>query len=1067
MKKKIFILILVGIFVPVFPSHALDTDLYVASAVDIPPNVLIILDNSASMNNVISGAQYDPNFTYPHVISEYPNMVYYQTKQGWNSWRDLSQVVCDAARSALSTDGNYRGKVNLGTSNCGGNNEEFATGNYLNYLYATGGPGNIPRFGLAKGIIHSYINTTDNVRFGVMIFNYKDGGKILYPISNTWETQHKTGIYQALAGLHADTYTPLAETLFEAGLYFKGENSLFNLNAEGKPIKYTSPVQYWCQKNYIILITDGEPTKDILDFAPDNGIRTTILNTIGEKRGDLEGDRDGDGLDYGPNARQYDMEGSDYLDDVAMYLNQDIDLSPQVDYKTHPQNVTIYTVGFTWNSPLLQDTAKNGGGKYFYAHNAQSFVIALQSIIAEILEKSVSYVAPVVPISQLEKTSSGNRMYLAMFKPTFKSFWKGNIKKYGLATKNDKGQIIDGNGNVVTDPNVKVGDILDADGKPVIEENKIYKDGQLVRVEYRIKDDARSYWSETADGGDVEKGGVGEKLWEQTTLIPNRPTSRNIYTYMGTNTNLKDSSNHFILTNNGITPEKLGLDKNDSAGRDKVIYHIHGLDPYNENGNYDVSGNPITNEKRDWILGAFIHSRPYIVHYPNKSVIYAGANDGMLHAFDDETGEELWAFIPPSLLPRLKNLNGEVLEFYVDGAPKVFKTAEKTILLFGLRRGGDRYIALDITDYNNPKFLWEISPSAIRYENNITNTMAYKELGQSWSTPQLGKIRYGSEDKWVAFIGGGYDEVSQDLENPGTDTKGRAIYVIDVLNGNLIWSYSNANNSKMKYCIPSDIARVDTDGNGKIDRLYVGDIGGQIWRFDIGDSNPSNWQTKIIFDANSGEIFKRKIFYPPDVTLEKGNYEMLFFGTGDREHPKDTTRINRLYAIKDKNLSTILTENDLADVTEDWLQEGDQTQKDYTLNELQTKQGWFIKLNQNSGEKSLSTSVVFLGTVYYTTFTPTPGVQNDPCFVGEGAGRLYALKYTTGNAAFNLDGLGTMANLTRSDRSTNIGSAIPSGIILTFIGGTSVAYGGTGGGVYQPPVPISKTIIPVRWRIVF
>jgi len=1059
MKKIILILILLGIFTPLFNSYALDTDLYVASAVDIPPNVLIILDNSASMNNEIAGAQYDPAFIYPYVVSEYPNAVYYKSKQGWTFWRDpYTSIECETAKSALSTDGNYRGKVNLGTSACGGSNEELATGNYLNYLNATGGPGNIPRFGLAKGIIHSYINTTDNVRFGVMIFNYKDGGKILYPISNTWETQHKTGIYNALAGLNADTWTPLAETLFEAGLYFKGENSLFNVDSQGRPLKYTSPVQYYCQKNYIILITDGEPTKDIVDLSDEK--KNAILNTIGN-----QGDRD---KDNNEKTRQYEMEGSDYLDDVAMYLNQDIDLSPQVTTKLHKQNITIYTVGFTWNSPLLQDTANNGGGKYYYAHNAQSFVIALQSIIEEILEKSTSYVAPVVPISQMEKTSSGNRMYLAMFKPTLKSFWKGNIKKYGLATKNNKGEIIDGNGNVITNPQIKVGDILDADGNPVIEENRIYNNGQLVRIEYKIKDTARSYWSEKADGGDVEKGGVGEKLWKQTTLIANGPTSRKIYTYLGTNTSLKDSSNLFILTNNGITPDKLGLGNNDWAGRDKVINHIHGLDPYNENGNYDASGNPITNEKRDWILGAFIHSRPYIVHYSNnKSVIYAGANDGMLHAFDDETGEELWAFIPPSLLPRLKQLNGEILEFYVDGAPKVFKNAEKTILLFGLRRGGDRYIALDITDYNNPKFLWEIGPSSIRYENTITNTKVYKEMGQSWSTPQLGKIRYGSEDKWVVFIGGGYDEVSQDLANPGTDTKGRAIYVVDVLNGNLIWSYSNANNSKMNYCIPSDIARVDTDGNGKIDRLYVGDIGGQIWRFDIGDSNPSNWKAKIIFDSNAGESLKRKIFYPPDVTLEKGNYEMLFFGTGDREHPKDMTKLDRLYALKDKNPSSPLTENDLADVTEDWLQEGSEAQKTYTLNQLQNKEGWFIKLNQNSGEKSLSTSVVFLGTVYYTTFTPTFGVENDPCFVGEGTGRVYALKYTTGNAAFNLDGLGTMANLTRSDRSTIIGSAIPSGIILTFIGGTSVAYGGTGGGVYQPPVPTSKSIIPVHWRIVF
>jgi type IV pilus assembly protein PilY1 len=86
----------------------------------------------------------------------------------------------------------------------------------------------------------------------------------------------------------------------------------------------------------------------------------------------------------------------------------------------------------------------------------------------------------------------------------------------------------------------------------------------------------------------------------------------------------------------------------------------------------------------------------------------------------------------------------------------------------------------------------------------------------------------------------------------------------------------------MKYCIPSDIARVDINGDGKIDRLYVGDVGGQLWRFDIGNPDTSKWTGKILFDSNPGESLKRKVFYPPDVSLEKGHYEMIFFGTGDQ-----------------------------------------------------------------------------------------------------------------------------------------------------------------------------------------
>jgi type IV pilus assembly protein PilY1 len=325
---------------------------------------------------------------------------------------------------------------------------------------------------------------------------------------------------------------------------------------------------------------------------------------------------------------------------------------------------------------------------------------------------------------------------------------------------------------------------------------------------------------------------------------------------------------------------------------------------------------------------------------------------------------------------------------------------DKKVLIFGLRRGGDRYIALDITERLFPKFLWEIGPS----------TAGFGELGQTWSTPQIGKIQLGADEKWVAFIGGGYD-TNQDKTSPVTDTAGRAIYVVDVLTGSLIWSHSNASNAEMTYCIASDVARVDTDGNGKVDRLYVGDLGGRIWRFDIGDldkdgnSETSEWTGKIIFSSNAGTSDQRKIFYPPDITLEKdsGDYEMILFGTGDREHPKEQTTLNRLYAVKDKNPTAPLAETDLVDVTLDLLQDPNYTQKSSILQSLSEKSGWFIKLDQSPGEKCLSVPVVFYGIVYYSTFSPTAGSETDICFVGEEQAESMRLNIKR-NAAFNFDG---------------------------------------------------------------
>lgn len=1005
-------LLLILSFVLVFPlsqASALDTDLYAVTSADVPPNILIMFDNSISMNETTSGILYEPSVTYPFVVTEYPEKVYYQTGGGkgggsWNLYRDsIAEVVCGSVQTALQGNGFYTGKIKLSSSDCGTTNSvNLNTGNYLNYMQITGGPADHPKLGLAKGIIQSFINTTDGVRFGAMIFNYNQGGHILKEIKDMIP-QNRADLHAAIGGLNGDTYTPLGETLYEAGLYFKGANSHFNKDVNGNPIKYTSPLQYHCQKNYVIIITDGESTKD----------KDSILSTA-------VGDADVDGREPGgAHEVPYDTDGSDYLDDVAKML-QDTDFDPVMEDKQH---ITTYTLGFTVDSPLLERTAGHGKGRYFYCHNAQSFIIAMQAIIDEILAKSTSYVAPVVPISQMEKTSAGDRMYIAMFKPTMKSFWEGNIKKFGIATEK--------NGSI------EVGDILDKNGALAMDSNN------------KISEDAISYWSSSADGENVKRGGVGE-------ILQKRTTARKIYTYLGgSDKNLYSSANAFDLSNAAIVPSTLSVAN--TTTRDEVINFIHGKDAYDENGN------KITSEKRDWILGSFIHSRPVVIHYgETDSVIFAGANDGMLHAFNDDTGEELWAFIPPSLLPNLQNLSGDSIEFFVDGAPKAYIGTDKTVLIFGLRRGGNSYVALDITERLSPKFLWEIGPS----------TAGFGELGQTWSTPQIGKIQLGADEKWVAFFSGGYD-TNQDKTSPASDTVGRAIYVVDILTGSLIWSYSNASNAEMRHCIPSDVARVDTNGNGKIDRLYVGDGGGRMWRFDIGDAAPANWTAKMIFDSNAGTSDKRKIFYPPDVTLEKdsGNYEILLFGTGDREHPKETTVLNRLYAVKDKNPTAPLAETDLVDVTLDLLQDPNtpMATKSSILQSLSEKSGWFIKLDQSPGEKCLSVPVVFYGIVYYSTFSPTAGSETDICFVGEGTSRLYALKYKSGNAVFNLDlendSGGTV--LSRSDRSMLIGSAIPSGVIITFIGGTSAGYVGVGGGVYKPTLFSKRSIIPVTWRIVF
>ena len=211
----------------------------------------------------------------------------------------------------------------------------------MNFLQLTGGPGgNLPRFGLATGIIHSYVNTTSGVRFAVMTFNRDRYGKIVLNNAGTEYTntgdgdadggrllgfvdENKAGketLFTALAGLKNDTWSPLAEALYSAGAYFRGQSDPFT------GVSYTSPVQYYCQKNYVLIISDGVPTKD-------SDSRLAVA------------DSDGDGSK---------------LDDVAKYL-YNIDMSGG--QSLTKQNITTYTIGFSLTQPLLERDGTRTGAE--------------------------------------------------------------------------------------------------------------------------------------------------------------------------------------------------------------------------------------------------------------------------------------------------------------------------------------------------------------------------------------------------------------------------------------------------------------------------------------------------------------------------------------------------------------------------------------------------------------------------------------------------------------------------------------------------------------------------------
>lgn len=992
-----------------------DIDIYGTTTVSVQPNVLIIFDNSGSMSTEdVGGEFYDPDTTYTG--SKLTNAVYRRTGSGtrWSPYvyttvyiNNVDNLLCASVKDDLKTKGYADGVRLRSDTRCGTSSSTrywLRLGNFINYE-ASDPDDPVSRISVAKQVITNLINDTDNVRLGLMAFNYEQGGYVRKAIGST-----KSELVTSVNALTASTWTPLAETLAEAGLYFAGKSSWYNSGT------YTSPIQYRCQKNYIILMTDGEPTHDV-DWR---------LATGAYINGDTIGDQDGDGHEPGgANAISYDSSGSDYLDDVAKYLHdndlrQGAGTNPTEDFDATDfptQNITgIFTIGFKTAQALLQETAANGNGEYYTADSASGLAAAFESIMSSIVEANAVFVAPVVPVSRTSRTYSGDKIYIGFFHPESDGRWLGNIKKYSL---NSDGNIVDVNDNVATDDN-----------------------GAIV-------DSAQSYWSASADGADVLAGGLGALLKAQA--------SRNLYTYLETNTALTHADNAFTAGNTALTAALLGVSSDERAA---VIADV-------TNGSETKIG-----AGYHWKLGDILHSEPAVVHYDSTtSMIFAGSNNGVLHCFNDSTGAELWGFIPPDQLGKLKNLSDTVTshDYFVDGTPKVYSSASEKILFFGQRRGGDTYHAINVQSYTSPVWKYSIGSTFLGGET----------LGQSWGTPAFVKIKTASGIQDAVLLPGGYD-TNQDLDTPAAnDSVGRAVFAVNVSDGTLISNinFNHSNYSAMTHSIV-DVSGLDTNADGMINRIYAPDMYGQIFAFEDDDKD-GTWSQRRLFSASAADSVHRKIFYAPDSVLTSTNSvpmaDMIFFGTGDRANPTDTTVANRFYAVENDwdDDTHDLDEDDLYDATDNLIQMGTEAQKVDAQTGLDDAHGWFIEL-EDSGEKAVSSAIVYNGVIYFTTYTPTSDTTSgdDPCAVcgDRGIARLYALNYLTGGAVMDFssdvetDGSGNTVPLGKKDRSKIVGTSIPSAPVIAITPTGARLYLGIEGGVIEQDVLTKVDIHMYFWR---
>lgn len=1028
-----------------FPSvtAADDTSIFGGGTLDVEPNVLIIFDNSGSMNwstEQFQGEAYDPEVTYPGTHNA--RYVYYK-ERGWTNWytfRDIgtnykvdeSEIRCSDAREALNTKGHWIGNIsNRSPYDCGTRYtaRRLRTGNYWNYLDSVSAVEKT-RLQIAKEVIKELVQTTTGVRFGIMIFNYSQGGRLVAPIMDRDASGIAT-LASQIDSISAETWTPLAEALAEAGLYFAGKKSWANashtLGMIPGTTTYKSPIDLRCQKNYVIIMTDGEPTED----------RGNILTRDDYINGRAIKDYDGDKREPGyANEVSYPDNGSDYLDDVAKFLYDEdlltgsaVDLSGvSFDNEDYPkQNVITYTVGFDIDNDLLKRTADadHGQGDYYTTEQGDNLTEIFETIIATILETSVQFVAPVVPVNRTNRTYADNAMYLGLFLPDSSGLWKGNLKKFGLS--ND-GMLLDRYGH----------DALDSSGS--------------------IKEGAKTCWYEVPgpEGIAVDVGGAGKILLGQAT--------RKFYTQSSGSSLLEFNKTNILPTNLGFADDTY------TTKRDDLVDYVRA------EGIYSPSNTGSTAKPRSWVLGDILHSEPAVLYddAASTNVIFVGANDGFLHCFldndhsgqgnantnlQDDTLTEAWAFVPWDLLPNLQNLPPEkatihitgdaVHDYFVDGSPVIFKprgAPQKSYVVFGLRRGGDKYYCLNVTNYNSPTFAWEIP-------NNILGT-SLEALGQSWFSPRFVRIKTHSGDttgREVLLFAGGYD-TNQDNSDPGAaDSKGRAVFAIEpgatscTLNDNI--KFHPDNYSSLTYSIV-DLCSFDSNDDDFEDTIYAGSLGGDLFVFADRDGN-GTWQGRRLFSAGNdgGTTGLRKFMKAPGAVRMTQSYDFVYIGSGDRENPRDDTVTNRFYAIKNtwpetwSDSTDTLTVAELEDVSVDIFNSDTATEDEKALKyqSLNAKSGWWFNL-PNLGEKVVSSPIVFDKAVWFTTFSPSSSsaVNTDRCALpgGVGTARLYAVNYKTGSAMFDLDGDGDL------DRSVNIGGGIPSDpVVVVTKDGSYIAVG--------------------------
>ncbi len=446
--------------------------------------------------------------------------------------------------------------------------------------------------------------------------------------------------------------------------------------------------------------------------------------------------------------------------------------------------------------------------------------------------------------------------------------------------------------------------------------------------------------------------------------------------------------------------------------------------------------------------------------YQNRTpAVYVGANDGMLHAFNAQqvmntdtppiavpgpgAGYEMFAYVPRTVYPNLGNLTArsnfkfaptvdatpvtrDVFFPTATSTPAVTTAGWHTLLVGGLRLGGRGVYALDITDPTqvteanaNKAVLWEFNSDTPA----VTGVGDPADLGYTFGQPNIGRLANG---KWVVLVPGGYFPDCSKSDRPpncvtlAAASKGySALFVLDAQTGALIRELKTLTTiSGVTSGGLSSVVLGDYNNDQIDDVAFAGDLNGNLWRFDLTDPNPANWQAHVTLAFKPATQGAQPITVMPRLFPDPAtNRFIVVFGTGKYLGAADNTSTSALtqsiYGIRDtldssgNPITAVKTDLQQQVLSQALSANGVNTVRGLTDNSLAaTQNGWYIDLNLSSapGERMVVTAGALFNTNRAIITTLIPGSQ-DPCSATVG-GALMVLNAATGGSGGGLSGPG-------------------------------------------------------------